>query len=251
MVISLDKTGLDKIKSAARFDLKRNHVRRIFSNNSFEQGGRFYGGWWQDLAGEIRSHILLNGKPTVELDFGAMVVHQAYASKNLNYWKIHEDDDPYSLNGSDYPRPIKKIAFQCCLNTQNRGNAATALIGEINGQDEKSGFHGISEEEALTLITMTVQKHEQIADVLFSKPALRFQHQDSMICEEVIARFLELGKAILTVHDSFLVELDQEILLRRVMEHSFKRVCGNSVPQIKTTCTSSLGLTSGFDGRTE
>jgi hypothetical protein len=40
-------------------------VRRIFNNNSFNDGGRFYGGWWQRIDGNYRKDIRLNDIPTV------------------------------------------------------------------------------------------------------------------------------------------------------------------------------------------
>ncbi len=233
--ISLDKEGLNKIIGMTSYNPIRNQVHRIFSNRSFELGGRFYGGWWQDLSGELRSHILLDGKQTVELDFGALVAHQAYASKNLNYWDQHEDGDPYALGNCDLPRTIIKLAFQCALNTKNRENAASAIIGEINAREDLSYYHGIRDEEAMILITRILQKHELIGDVLFSRPALRFQNMDSKICEVVIGNFLEVGKAILTIHDSFLVVQKQEVFLRHVMERAYKAVYGTSVPKIRSS----------------
>ena len=42
---------------------------RIFSNSSWKQHGRFYGGWWQNIPKEYREHISINGVPAVELDY--------------------------------------------------------------------------------------------------------------------------------------------------------------------------------------
>jgi len=42
---------------------------RIFNNSSFEQGGRFYLPWWQIVPRNIRDALLINGEPTVEIDF--------------------------------------------------------------------------------------------------------------------------------------------------------------------------------------
>ncbi|MBN16177.1 MAG: hypothetical protein CMJ15_13370 [Pelagibacterium sp.] len=41
-------------------------IRRIFNRESFEMGGRFYGGWWQSCPKEWRSKIFINDKPTSE-----------------------------------------------------------------------------------------------------------------------------------------------------------------------------------------
>ena len=40
-------------------------VRRIFNNGSFEEGGRFYGGWWERVPSRYRPQITIDGMPTV------------------------------------------------------------------------------------------------------------------------------------------------------------------------------------------
>ena len=47
-------------------------VRRIFNNASFDEGGRFYGGWWERVPSRYRSHITIDGMPTVEMNYAAI-----------------------------------------------------------------------------------------------------------------------------------------------------------------------------------
>ena len=47
-------------------------VRRIFNNGSFDEGGRFYGGWWERVPSRYRSHITIDGMPTVEMNYAAI-----------------------------------------------------------------------------------------------------------------------------------------------------------------------------------
>lgn len=47
-------------------------VRRIFNNWSFDEGGRFYGGWWERVPSRYRSHITIDGMPTVEMNYAAI-----------------------------------------------------------------------------------------------------------------------------------------------------------------------------------
>ena len=68
-------------------------VRRVFNDNSWERGGRFYGGWWQLINREVRSDIMINGKPTVEVDYKAM--HIALLFSEIGY---HHEYDPYTHN---------------------------------------------------------------------------------------------------------------------------------------------------------
>lgn len=58
---------------------------RVFNDSSLDLGGRFYGPWWQHLAKEDRSRILINGNPTIELDYRAQYVHLLFGLEGQNY----------------------------------------------------------------------------------------------------------------------------------------------------------------------
>ena len=56
------------------------YLRRIFNNNSFDQGERLYGGFWQRLMSEIRyEHIRINKDMIAECDYGQMSILLLYA----------------------------------------------------------------------------------------------------------------------------------------------------------------------------
>ena len=50
-------------------NLSKRTLRRVFGHGSFERGGRFYGGWWQNIPSAYRSVITINGKRNIEMDF--------------------------------------------------------------------------------------------------------------------------------------------------------------------------------------
>ena len=66
--------------------------RRIFAKGRLDKGGRFYGGWWQQIPSGYRSFIRIDGEPTVELDLGATVVTLLYSMR-----KVPLPPDPYDL----------------------------------------------------------------------------------------------------------------------------------------------------------
>ena len=59
-------------------DLTKWALVRIFSNGSFEQGERFYRGWWQQVPSELRKFITLDGKRTCEYDYSQLNPHMVY-----------------------------------------------------------------------------------------------------------------------------------------------------------------------------
>ena len=68
-------------------------VRRIFNNKTFDDGGRFYGGWWQRIDGDYREDIRINDVPTVEIDYSSLHFILAYTEAGLDYWQ-KTDKDP-------------------------------------------------------------------------------------------------------------------------------------------------------------
>ena len=47
-------------------------TRRIFSKSSWEQNGRFNGGWWQRITSDYRKDIFINDEPNVEIDYSSL-----------------------------------------------------------------------------------------------------------------------------------------------------------------------------------
>ena len=88
--------------------LKFELLHRVFSNRSFDQGGRFFGAGHLQLPKKVRKHhIAINGSPTVELDFSAMHIRMLYHEEGIPY-----TDDPYAiLCDSEEERKIYNLNF--------------------------------------------------------------------------------------------------------------------------------------------
>jgi|TARA_B110000114_G_scaffold88366_1_gene93360 hypothetical protein len=70
-------------------------VTRVFNGGlegNWERGGRFYGGWWQQIDKEDPAKIYINDKPTLEVDFKAF--HPNLLSNELG---VKLSGDPYDL----------------------------------------------------------------------------------------------------------------------------------------------------------
>jgi hypothetical protein len=67
-------------------------VRRVFNNSKWDQGGRFYGGWWQRCPKDYRKKIKMDGVMTAEVDFSGLHIVLLYAQEGINYWaEVNED----------------------------------------------------------------------------------------------------------------------------------------------------------------
>lgn len=103
------QTGLNAGDEEPReaIDFSNRKLRRVFANNSFSAGGRFYGGWWQGIPSEYRKYIEIDDSITVELDYATLQPRLLYAQHGRDAPK-----DSYILPGwGDELRPVVKKAF--------------------------------------------------------------------------------------------------------------------------------------------
>lgn len=94
-------------------DFTQRKLYRVFVNNSWNQGGRFYGGWWQGVPSEYRQYIQIEGKRTVEWDYSAIHPSILYAKAGLV-----RPNDAYDIPGwGKQHRPLIKKAFNQLINS--------------------------------------------------------------------------------------------------------------------------------------
>jgi hypothetical protein len=169
-------------------------------------GGRFYGGWWQNVASGLRPYVWINQWQGIERDYSGMAIRCLYAEED-----IPVPADPYDIGleyrGSDDPRRkvVKKVV--------------NALI---NDKDET---YWVGNEE-INLLQMTRREldrrvreaHRGIAHHFHTDAGLRMQFLDS--------RMIAIGAVCLPIHDSFIVQAPFASELERVMADAFQEVTG-------------------------
>lgn len=214
-------------------------VYRRFCRGSLEYGGRLYGGFWQTLGNPKgtrtpnRRDILIDGKPTVELDFTAYHINMLYA------WEGHEplQDDAYTV--AHYPREVVKQCFLISLNLKS-GDPKGALAAYRDKMDKHpelaqyyplllgGGYKEIMEE--------VKKKHPLISKYLHSDIGVKLQKQDGDIALGVIERMMNLPKfvhslpiPILCIHDSFICPANEAHLLKLCMGRAYENVMGTKI----------------------
>ncbi len=200
-------------------------VRRIFNNKTFDDGGWFYGGWWQRIDSDYRKDIRMNDVPTVEIDYSSLHVILAYTEAGLDYWQ-NTDKDPYDLpvrgvNNPEHSRDITKLFFLLSLNASNEQALFKAFRSELN---YKAYPYTFPDEVLAELLDTIKQGHPDIAHLICSGAGLKLMNIDSRICEYVIADFVRTGTPIITVHDSFIVPFGEEDRLLQLMKEAFEHV---------------------------
>jgi len=206
----------DKHKSPV--DFTRTNQVRIFNNGDvdnpqFNQGGRFYGGWWLSIPSAYRSRIRINGKKTVELDYSAMHFYMMYAEKGLAI----PDGDPYTLDGID--RKKAKLALNTALNASNKSKALSAI--------KRNQWPDETIEEVTTILDKLLAKHKAISEYFYTGKGLEFQCKDSQVAELVMLNMWNKhGVIVLPVHDSFIVSAASYDNLKAEMLISFDEITG-------------------------
>ena len=195
-------------------NLSKRTLRRVFNRSSFQMGGRFYGGWWQNIPSAYRSVITINGYRTVEADYSQFHPNILY---HLKQAKLTGEDAYERILGSEH-RDLSKQIFNACLNSSYETNRPPKGM-----KISHTGFKWREIKERLR------KAHPHIEDAFFTDQGMSLQFYDSQMAEHVMLAFAKDKKPILPVHDSFLVlEDDQKLLLER-MQTAYQKVLGKDI----------------------
>ncbi len=202
-------------EAAQSFDFAARTVYRVFNNNDWEQGGRFYGAWWISVPSHLRRHILIDGKRTVEVDYSGIHAAMLFALAGKDI-----PSDPYSRcvtnKGNDIERKLVKTTFNALLNADS-----VKGISEIKKYDET--LTGRNWEDFKRFI---VNSYPEFEDQFATGAGLRLQRMDSDLAETVMLQFANKGYACLPVHDSFLVHHEMQDVLEASMKAAFAHLFG-------------------------
>lgn len=196
----------------ASLDFLNRSLVRIFNNESWDQGGRFYRGWWQGIPSEYRKFLTIDGKHTSELDYSGMHVAMLYAEVGQILV-----GDAYDIGQSNVPRDVIKRTFNKMLNARGR-------ITPVLGYDPVA--YGLTWKELQEAIR---RRHTSIATYFHSGRGLFLQNRDAEIANRILMMFARKGYVCLPVHDSFIVHHALKDELRGAMLREFTVECGADI----------------------
>ena len=212
---SSDSAGEEDQESLNHLDLSKRTLYRIFSNSSFEHGGRFYGVWWQGVPSKKRQYITINDNPTRELDYSKMQPAMLYTMKGVPL-----AGDAYAIEGvpTDF-RPLLKKTFFKLINAETRRASQPDPIDFPLPE----GWTWRRIQDAVR------EKHAPIACHFNSGIGIKLQRMDSDIAEKVMMRMKVLGRLVLPVHDSFIVDRWRYAQLKEEMLKAYREVMGAEI----------------------
>lgn len=193
-------------------DFTHRALVRIFNNGRWDQGGRFYRGWWQSIPKEYRQHITINDKRTWEVDYSTLHPKLLYAEVGARL-----DGDAYEIENQAVPRSLVKLTFNKMLNASGRMSRPDDFSEDRFGMNWKQLQDAIAE------------RHAPIKHLFNTGHGLRLQRLDSDLAETVMLRFFAHGHTCLPVHDSFLVHHALVEELKKTMVDVFKDMTGQTI----------------------
>jgi hypothetical protein len=213
----LARRELRKREGIMPYDPLHTTLRRILNNESFENGGRFYGGFWQQLPKAWRRFITINGFPTIEIDYSAMHIRMMYAKAGLPL-----PNDPYTLPDLDAnKRDFLKAVVNTIVNASNRTSAVMSAMADAPDWKLPSDRKSME-----LLIRRFEELHAPIRQFFYRGYGVRLQYQDSMIAERVLLELGNNGCVVLPVHDSFIAKTEDAGPLEAAMATAFEESCG-------------------------
>jgi hypothetical protein len=210
-------------------------VRRIFYRGSWELGGRFHGGFWQQLPKSYRQHIRINDQPTVEVDYSGLHPSLAYALQGAT-----PPPDPYALDLPSLDLPpelqrklVKRLALDA-INAKDRKSAFKALRDYANSTGLTRALKELDAPVTLTdallddILFAFEEANPAIHGYIGSDSGVELMAVDGRITNRLMQAFTARAKPLLTVHDSYIVLYEDEQLLKDEMIKAAMAETGSS-----------------------
>lgn len=221
-----------------------NFYSRVFNNENFEEGGRFYRANVLNIENKKsknRLRILIDNKPVVEVDYTALHIFMLAEQKGIAHTL---GDDPYKrVEGID--RSVVKLAINTMLNCSSRTQAVKSVASDLR----KLSYTAHSGSEVVGAI---FHAFPEFKEELCNKQCtgLHLQNIESWMTHYVANNMATLGKPFLPVHDSGIVRYEDKDLLIELMCNAYKNqlnvdsivhmkinyMCNNAVVKEDVSC---------------
>lgn len=209
------KAGETKIRRV-RLSQDNKFVRRVFYRANWNLGGRFHGGWWQNINSDLRKQIYINDQSTIEQDYSGLHVNLLYGLKGIQ----PPLEDHYMLEHLllDFSaKEQRKIVKGVVLNAINDDNPESAYKAFRQKQQTGSTEKSLKDKQLELLLEAFKKKHPNIQEALCSDKGVELMHLDGRITAKVIEHFTNKKIPILSVHDSYITQNQYSGELRKVM----------------------------------
>ena len=193
----------------------------------FNSGGRTYSAWSSLSGSAERPNIVIDGQPTMELDYQASAINVIYKALT----GVVYIGDPYTLSvrGIEIPRHLVKAVATISLNSDGVKGTSTSVGSEygklktslkVADQIEYSEYRKITNKVKIKdILEAFLNKHKSIRHMFLRGTAIgnKVQCLESDLVFAVVNELTIRSIPTLTVHDSFIVKVSDEGTLKTLM----------------------------------
>ncbi|MFH0876521.1 MAG: hypothetical protein V1859_11385 [archaeon] len=212
-------------------EIEKEMIRNIYLTRIFTPlgCGRFFQQHsisYQNIKKENRSHLLINGQQTAEVDYQGMHINLLYAKERL----------PCFVGDTYMPIVVKLIGSE---NSALRDAVKKCVLIAINAKSLNSYKKAIRWNEPDVIKTLSefsikpkkvieafAEVHPNIAHHLNSNASLDLMYEDSNIMEKVLFKLKELEIYGCPLHDSIICPSQHIDDVKRVMRETYFQVTG-------------------------
>jgi hypothetical protein len=189
-------------------DESQRYLRRFFTNGTFRHGGRLFGGWWQNLASDLRADgLAIDGEPVVTLDYRQMGPAILYSLTG----KAMEVENAYTLPGLEQYRDGVKKVFSAVLFNK--------VLERFPPETRPLFPSWVKFGEVLTKLE---QIHAPVRHHFFTGIGHRIMNVESNILVDVLLGLRDQGIVGLPVHDAAIVPQSRAHEARTIMLDCFR-----------------------------
>ena len=196
-------------------DQRDRHLRRIFNNNSFEQGGRLVGGFWQRMRKEYRTAIRIDNNPIDELDYAQMFLRLCYGRVGKKPPLGDLYDIPALTELGANRKGIKLVI-----------NASLFANKPLTRLPRGCRKHFPERLRCKDIVSAVQEYHQSVAHLFFDNIGMRLMFSESEILVRCLLTLIDKGITALPIHDALLVSVKDKDTAYQVMLDSFKAIGG-------------------------
>ncbi|MBB3295093.1 hypothetical protein FHT39_003773 [Mitsuaria sp. BK045] len=221
----IEYAPLDTHPRHAAVDAQDRALRRVFINGVFDQHGRLYGGFWENLRSQDRKDcILIDGEAVTALDYGQMGVRLMYAHAGV----APHFEDAYAIPGLEQHREGTKKLINAMLNVSKPLAKTPSDIRELLPVRIVVNGHDIGGGHIKSLTKLVTDFHHPVAHLFHQGMALRGMRQESDIMVRVLLDLINQGITALPIHDGLLVAESRAAAAEKAMLRAFEAVTGHA-----------------------
>jgi hypothetical protein len=190
----------------------RRTLRRTFNNKSWQQGGRFSGGFWMTMPRADRfRRIRMGGEAVVDVDYEQLFPRLAYVRAGAPQPTV----DLYDVMGDGSGRNGWKLLLNALLFTRNPLRRWPRDCSQL--------LPGMKLNQAVALLK---DKHPPIADLFGTGIGFELMFIESELLIAVITHLFKTGIPALPLHDAVLVAKPHAKAAKAAMEYAFRSFTG-------------------------